>query len=91
MFSERPLYMIMGQYYSRMDQVKFVKDNLEKICLIRQICLSRSYSIKFFKGCLPQILLGHLNTLPHMFLGLRVEILSLLAIVATDYSTNSPA
>ena len=30
-------------------------------------CLSRSYSLKVFKGCLPQILLGpFLNTLSHL-------------------------
>ena len=31
-------------------------------------CLSRPYHFKFFKGCLPQILLGpFLNTLTHVF------------------------
>ena len=31
------------------------------------VCLRRPYSFKFFKGCLPKILLGSLlNTLPHM-------------------------
>ena len=30
-------------------------------------CLSRPYHLKFFKGCIPQILLGRfLNTLPHI-------------------------
>ena len=37
--------------YSRMDQVKFVEDS----------------RFNFFKGCLPQILLGPLNILSHMF------------------------
>ena len=32
-----------------------------------QVCLSKPYHFKFFKGCLPQILLGpFLNTLAHM-------------------------
>ena len=44
--------------YSRMDQIKFVEDNL---------CLNRPYPFKFCKGCLPQILLGSfLNTLSHI-------------------------
>ena len=31
------------------------------------VCLSRAYPLKFFKGCLPQILLGRfLNTLSHL-------------------------
>ena len=38
-----------------MDEVKFVKDNLEKIEVIWSA--SRPYHFKFFKGCLPQILL----------------------------------
>ena len=46
--------------YSRMDQVKFAGDSLQKI----MVCLRRPYHIKFFKGCLPQISLGpFLNTL----------------------------
>ena len=33
------------------------------------ICLGRPYHFKFFKGCLPQILLGpFLNTLTDLFL-----------------------
>ena len=40
-----------GTKYSRMDQIKFVEGTL----------------YKFFKGCLPQILLGpFLNTLSHI-------------------------
>ena len=32
-----------------------------------EFCLSRPYSFKYFKGCLPQILLGpFLNTLSHI-------------------------
>ena len=31
------------------------------------VCLRRQYHSKFFKGCLPQILLGpSLNILPHL-------------------------
>ena len=45
-----------------MEQVKSVEDSVKK-------CLSRPYYLKFFKGCLPQILLGPvLNTLTHMIL-----------------------
>ena len=45
-----------------MDQVKFVEDSLQKIEVIWS-ALSRPYDFKFFKGCLPQILLGpFLNT-----------------------------
>ena len=41
-----------------MDQVKFVED-----------CLKRLYRFKFFKGCLPQILLGpFLNKLTHLLI-----------------------
>ena len=52
-----------GTKYSRMEQVKFVEDNLQKIWS-DMICLSRPCHFKFFKGCLPQISLGpFLNTL----------------------------
>ena len=48
-----------------MDQVKFVEDNYLKNWG-GMVCLSRSHSFKFFKDCLPQILLGpFLNTLSH--------------------------
>ena len=51
-----------------MDQVKFVEDNLYKIWS-DMICLGRPYHFKFFKGCLPQILLGpFLNTFSHKVL-----------------------
>ena len=47
------LLYIYGSGYSRMDQVKSVEDSLY-----------RRYHFKFFKGCLPQILLApFLNTL----------------------------
>ena len=52
--------------YSRMDQVKFVKDSLLKTWS-DMVCLGRL----FFKGCLPQVLLGpFLNTLSQMWAAL---------------------
>ena len=43
-------------------------DSLQKVWR-DMVCLSRPYPFKFFKGCLPQILLGPLlNTLSQMFL-----------------------
>ena len=52
-----------GTEYSRLDQVRFVEDSLQKIWR-DMVCLSRRYPFKFFKGCLPQVLLGPLlNTL----------------------------
>ena len=49
-----------------MDQVKFVEDSLYKI-LSHIVRLSKPYHLKFFKACLPKILLGPLlNTLPRM-------------------------
>ena len=49
-----------------MDQVKFVEDSLQKN-LRDIVCLSKPYPFKFFKGCLPQILLGpFLNTWTHL-------------------------
>ena len=49
--------------YWKMDQVKFLEDSLWKICR-----RGRPYPFKFFKGCLPQILLGlFFNTLSHFF------------------------
>ena len=77
-----------GTKYSRMDQVKFVKDGLEKngsdkVCLSSEICggqplkilkWSGPYHVKFFKGCLPQISLGlFLNTLSQMSHGNHVS------------------
>ena len=46
-----------GTKYSRMDQVKFVEDSLNKIERVWSV-ENRSYSFNIFKGCLPQILLG---------------------------------
>ena len=52
--------------YSRMDQVIFVEDSLQKIWR-DMVCLRRPYPFKYFKGRLPQILLGlFLNTLSQM-------------------------
>ena len=57
-----------GSRYSRMDQVKFVKDSLQKIWS-DMFCLGRPYHFKFFKDCLPKILLEpFLNSLTHIFL-----------------------
>ena len=66
---------LFGTKYSRVDQVKFVEDSL-----------SRPYPFNFFKGYLPQILLGPLlNTLSHLKLKLMtVGSLSYLAIVISD-------
>ena len=51
-----------------MDYVKFVEDSLWKIWSI-MVCLGSPYQFKFFKGCLPQILLdSFLNTLTHITL-----------------------
>ena len=47
-----------AKYWSR-DQVTFVEDRLEKV-LSNMTCLNRPYHLKFFKGCLPQMLLGPL-------------------------------
>ena len=55
-----------GTKYSRMDQVKFVEDSLSKTWRDMD-CVSRSYPFKFFKGCLPKVLLAtFLNTLSHI-------------------------
>ena len=57
---------IYGTKYSSMDQVNFVKDNLQKI-LKDMAYLSRPYPFQFFKGCLPQIWLSpFLNTLSNI-------------------------
>ena len=49
-----------------MDQVKFGKTALKKFEVIWSV-LSKPYHFKFFKGSLPQILLGpFLNTLAHI-------------------------
>ena len=54
-----------GTKYSRVDQVKFVEDSLQKIW--RDMVLNRPYPFNVFQGCLSQILLGPLlNTLSHI-------------------------
>ena len=65
---------------SRMDQVKFVKDSLWKVWIgmvyLDMVCLSRPCHFKFFKGCLPQILLGPLlNTLTQVFPNIPIKFL----------------
>ena len=48
-----PFVALFGSSYSRMDQMKLVS-------------LGRTYHFKFFKGCLPQTLIGPVfNTLTH--------------------------
>ena len=63
-FFTAQLSRINGSRCSRMDQIKFAEDSLYKIQSDSDMfCQSRSYHFKFFKGCLPQILLGpFLNT-----------------------------
>ena len=49
-----------------MEKVKSVEDSFLKIWS-DMVCLDRQYHFKFFKGCLPQILLGpFLNTLTYL-------------------------
>ena len=48
--------------HSRIDQVKFVEYSLKKIWN-NMVCFNRSYYLKIFTGCIPQILLDpFLNT-----------------------------
>ena len=42
--------------YSRMNQVKFVKDGFKTF--FEMICLNTPYHFKFFKACFPQISLS---------------------------------
>ena len=47
--------------------LRIIWDKVFKIGNGNMVCLSRSYHFKFFKDCLPQILLGPpLNTLSHL-------------------------
>ena len=72
-FNIQPWY---GLRYSRMDQVKFVEKNLQEIWS-DLVCLSTPYHFKFFKGCLPQVLLGpFLNILNHMLFILTLSLLN---------------
>ena len=57
-----------------MDGVKFVEDSLKKVWS-DIICLGRPYHFKFFKGCLPQILLDpFLNTLTHLWFQIYITL-----------------
>ena len=64
-FSENLFFLpTYGSRHSRMDQVNFVEDYLGSL-----------YHFKYFKGCLPQILLGpFLNTLSYIKLHLTVSL-----------------
>ena len=54
----------------RSDRVQFVEDSLEKTWS-DMVWLGRSYHLRCFKSCLPQILLGlFLNTLSHILIDL---------------------
>ena len=56
----------MRAKYSRVDQIEFVEESLWKNGM-DMVCLNIPYPLKFFNGCLPQILLGPLlNTLTQM-------------------------
>ena len=62
---------ILFQEVTIMIWVNVLKNGLSKICGRKPLkkfegvwsALTRPYSFKYFKGCLPQILLGFLNTL----------------------------
>ena len=53
---------------------EYTKQNLWKATFKKSVvCLARPYHFKFFKGCLPQILLGpFLDILPHITLYSRL-------------------
>ena len=87
--TEIPLFL----RFFRVDNIwviwdKVFKNGLNKICGRQPlknnegIWLSRQYPFKFFKGCLPQILLdSFLNTLPYFFLKLiRLLVMHLLFV-----------
>ena len=61
-------HCFLGKYgakYSRINPVKFVEDSLR---------IGRPYHFKFFKGCLPQTLIGlFLNTLPYMEFMIKIK------------------
>ena len=51
-----------------------IQEWTSKTCGRQSSCLSRPYPSKFFKGCLPQILLGpFLNTLSHIWKQFLIE------------------
>ena len=55
---------VIGAKYSKMDQVKFVEDILDK-CVV---CWGRPYHFKFFKGCLPHFTRSILEySVPNVF------------------------
>ena len=57
-----------GTKYSRMDQVKFVENNLKKFEGVWSV-LGKPYTFRFCKGCLPEVLLcSFSNTFSHMML-----------------------
>ena len=71
-------YVIYGTKYSWIDQAKFVDDSLWS----GMVYLKMPSRFKFFKGCLPQILLDPLlNTLPHLLLLFRIHVLLLLLLL----------
>ena len=93
LFNEVQYWIIQNQFislfgtrYSRIDLVKIVEDNLQKI-LSDMIFKSRPYYyFKFFKGCLLQILLGPiLNILSHLVLMLPVLSSVLPTILFREY------
>ena len=55
---EKTALLIDGSRYSRMDQVKVLEARLLKIW--KGMIYFDRYHFKFFKGCVPQILLGPL-------------------------------
>ena len=58
-----------GTKYSRKGQVKFAEGSLYKKLKGYDLPKADHTPFKFFKGCLPQILLGpFLNTLSHLLL-----------------------
>ena len=69
-------YRIYGTKYSIMDQVKFAEDSLK--IWSDTWSAGRPYSFKFFKGYLPQFLLGpFLNILFHVSCNLNDAIVNL--------------
>ena len=63
---ESSIRQVNKTMYSRMDQVKFWKTAFKKSEVIWS---NRPYHFKYFKGCLPEILLGPLlNTFSQIFL-----------------------
>ena len=60
---------------------------LNTMFLVNVPCLSRPYPLKFFKGCLPQILPGpFLNTLFQMFDSVLNMILGIILGILRNFS-----